>query len=174
MSKDLNDFFWEADFTFSKTFKSFAKMITQMLAQKNIIEPALKFLNGDEKSGSSGLIGQALKGLSSLFGGGTTPLPFFGAAEYMVPAFDTGGMMGSDGGKKAFPAIVHEMIGTAPQMSSLFGAKKEPTNTNIYIHAIDSQSFTEMIKKNPAGIITVVSDAMTNKTGLRQTMRVTM
>ena len=184
-AKTMNDMFWSADFSFKETLKSFAMMLTEMLNRKFVAEPFLKFaektLFGETQKGG-GSVGGLLSSLGGafggLFGGGTVAMDTssFGAGSFdpKISSFDTGGLMGSDGMKKPFPAIVHagEVIGTPDQMSSLYGNNKAaaPQTTNIFINAVDSKSFTEMIKNNPAGIISVIGEAMTGNTGLRQIM----
>jgi len=46
--------------------------------------------------------------------------------------------------------------------------------TTIIINAIDSKSFAEVVKRNPQSIVTVIDDALKDRTGLRDTMRSTL
>ena len=46
--------------------------------------------------------------------------------------------------------------------------------TTIIINAIDSKSFAEVVKRNPQSIVTVIGDAMKDRTGLRNVMKGTM
>ena len=46
--------------------------------------------------------------------------------------------------------------------------------TTIFINAVDSKSFDDMIRRNPGSIVKVVGDAMTSNASLRSTMRKTM
>ena len=165
-SSELNDLFWDSDATFQDIGRSYFKMLSQMLVQKQAIEPLLKF--------SSDGIEKGFSFLGSLFssGSGSASVPWISPAG--VPHFDTGGMMGSDGQKKGFPAVLHEgeVVGTPDQMSRMFDSKSSVIN--IYINAVDAGSFDALVKKNPGSIISVVSSAMTGNTTLRQTMRGTI
>jgi len=66
MSKDLNDIMWGADLTFGSMLESFAKMITQMVLQIQVVEPLIKSMT----TGSGGGIGGFLTSIgTSLIGG---------------------------------------------------------------------------------------------------------
>ena len=171
-SRTLNDMVWGAETSFESIAESFSKMLTQMLLQKYTVEPFFKFLTGDEKKkGDSGFLGTITSGLSGLFGGGVSSGTF---DPFSLISFDTGGVMGGDGKKKGFPAIVHagEEIGTPGQMMARYGDQKSANQTtNVFIYANDAKSFAD---QNSSTIISIVEKAMTGNTGLRQTMRGTI
>lgn len=48
-SNTLNELLWGAETTFGDLLKSFAKMLTQMVIQKKLIEPLLEFTFGNDK-----------------------------------------------------------------------------------------------------------------------------
>lgn len=110
-SRSLNDALWEADFTFGNIAKSFAKMITQMAIQLQIIDPLLKKVFS--ASGSGG--GFWEKFLQSLGGAaGTTSAGGAASSEWAWLATTTeasvmhgGGTVGAIGvPRKTVPATV--------------------------------------------------------------------
>jgi phage-related minor tail protein len=81
-SGTLNDALWEADFSFGNIAKSFAKMITQMVIQTQIIQPLLKSVFGGSGGGGmdwGSLISKGVGAIGSVFGGGA-------GASFEVPA----------------------------------------------------------------------------------------
>jgi len=105
MSKDLNDFFWEADFTFSETFKSFGKMITQMIIQMKVIQPLYTSLFGTSSSSGGGLLSSLWSSVSGLFSGGSS-------SGYV--GFHSGGVVGSGEGSTRF-GINPSVFNNAPR-----------------------------------------------------------
>ena len=192
----LNEMFWGAETTFGSILKSFAKMITQMIIQKSIIEPM--FSGG---SSGKGLIGGLISGGLGLLGGGfTSTSPALTAAQAGIPntttlwkkggaflngiadysnqivntptrfAFASGAGLMGEAGSEAIMPLTRTSDGD-------LGVKTQGGNdqaTTIIINAIDSKSFAEVVKRNPQSIVTVIGDAMKDRTGLRNVMKGTM
>ncbi len=53
-SKSLNDMLWGSKITFQGILEEFAKMLTQMVIQKKLVEPMFEFVFGNEKTGQKG------------------------------------------------------------------------------------------------------------------------
>lgn len=71
LSSELNDALWESEFTFDSMAKAFGKMITQMMIEKQVIEPFMQN-SGDwwEKAGN--WIGNYFSGGGGAGGGGSS------------------------------------------------------------------------------------------------------
>lgn len=94
-SESLNEALWDADFSFGNIAKSFAKMITQMVIQTQIIQPLLKSVFGAGGGGGSvdwfGLVLKGAGAISGAFGGGG------GAGGYTGAEMDTMTWLGKGG-----------------------------------------------------------------------------
>ena len=186
-SGTLNEMLWGAETTFGDILKSFGKMITQMLIQKSLIEP---LFSGGSKGG---LLSGLITGASSLFSGGGVTSSM--EAGNMLPVMANGGVF--PGGISGFSnGIVNRptrfnfaqgagLMGEAGAEAIMpltrtsdgdLGVKAEGGGgeTTIIINAIDSKSFAEVVKRNPQSIVTVIDDALKDRTGLRDTMRSTL
>jgi len=104
MSSEVNDFFWEADFSFSNTFKSFSKMITQMIIQMKIVQPLYTSLFGTSSS-SGGLLNSLWSGVTGLFSGGSS-------SGYV--GFHSGGVVGSGEGTMRY-GVSPSVFNNAPR-----------------------------------------------------------
>ena len=194
-SGTLNEMLWGAETTFGDILKSFGKMITQMMIQKSIIEPM--FSGG---SSGKGLLGGLLSaGIGALGGGFTSTSPFTTAAQQGISNVTTlwgnggafpGGISGFSNGIVNKPTRFNfasgaGLMGEAGAEAIMpltrtsdgdLGVKTEGGGggTAIIINAIDSKSFAEVVKRNPQSIVTVIDDALKDRTGLRDTMRSTL
>jgi len=177
-SSTLTDMVWGAESSFKDIARSFGKMLTQMSIQIGIIDPISKLF----KSGGSAGLGDFFKSMLSfdMFGGSTSYMASTGGGPgSFQPHFATGGMMGYDGTKKPFPAVVHsgEVIGTPNQMSDMYGDQKQGETQNNYtinINALDSKSFDETMKRNPATFISIIDENIAGSGQLRDTIRGTL
>jgi hypothetical protein len=181
-SSTLNDMLWGAEVTFRSILESFAKMITQMMIQKQIIDPMF--------GGSSGWFGATLGWLSGLGGGGapggTGPITvaaqggifpdgISGYSNQIVNkptqfAFARGaGLMGERG-----PEAIMPLTRTPSGDLGVKAENGKGSGSIIVIVANDAQSFADMVQRNPESIVSVVGDAMQDRTGLRDIMRDTI
>jgi tape measure domain-containing protein len=195
-ASNLNDMLWETEVTFEGIARSFAKMITQMMLQKSVIEP----LFGSGDSGDGGLFGMLLKNIvgSFSFGGGSvvgdgTSVSSNYAGHVQL---HTGGIAGSGEGKTVYgvnPAVFvgapkfhtglmpdefaavlkkGEGVFTQGQMRALGGMVANNSNRSQQpiiinnISAVDTQSFADAIKRNPHAVNTVVADSIKGNTEL--------
>lgn len=128
-SSSLNDMLWGADLTFASIAESFAKMVTEMAIQQMIVQPFMGWLGG--------------------LGGSGGGLSFGNFDPFNLISFDTGGMMGDDGKKKPFPAIVHsgEVIGTPKQMAELYGGQGDGSGSGS--GSADSRPAINLTVVNP-------------------------
>ena len=182
-SGTLNDMLWGAEVTFKSIFESFAKMITQMLIQKHLIDNM--FSGG---GGGGGWFGAALGFLGSLGGGasgnGTGPITNVaqggifpsGINAYSNQIVDRptqfafargSGLMGEAGPEAVMP------LTRTP--SGDLGVKTEGTGApTIIIVANDAKSFADMVNRNPEAITIVVGDALREHGDLLNTVRETI
>lgn len=175
----LNDALWGAELTFAQIAESFGRMITQMLIQEAMLK-TIKLIGG---IGAGAAAGPAHVGA-----GGTTA---FGMAQGGV--INNGAMMAYAKGGIVNQPTVFPMANGAGLMGEAgaegilpltrmsggdLGVKSEGNNggqtVNIMINAVDSQSFSEAIERNPGAVVEVVSNALEENTGLRQSIRNTI
>ncbi|MBW2645087.1 MAG: phage tail tape measure protein [Deltaproteobacteria bacterium] len=175
-SSTLNDMLWGSETTFEAIAESFAQMVTQMLIQKYLIEKMFG------KGGGGGWFGITLKAVGTALGGsklfsakgnafeGGNLLPFAKGGIVSLPTVfpmaQGAGLMGEDG-----PEAVMPLKRTS---SGDLGVVSNGGGTTIIINAIDSKSFSEVVKRNPGSIVTVVNDALENRSGLLDTIRGTI
>lgn len=123
VSSDINDMVWGADASFGKMGESFARMITQMIIQTQIMKPIMDDLTGGD-SGSGGWIGAIGSWVGSLFantyhtGGvvGETAVPSRSVSPSLfanAPRFHAG--LASD----EFPAILQRGETVIPRGGSM-------------------------------------------------------
>lgn len=181
-SSTLNDMLWGAEVTFRSIFESFAKMITQMMIQKSIIEPMF--------SEGGGWFGAALGWLSELGGGGVPggaglitvtaqggifPNGISGYSNQIVNtptqfSFARGsGLMGEAG-----PEAIMPLTRTSSGDLGVKTEGGEGGGSTIIIVANDAKSFGDMVSRNPESIIAVVGEALEGRTGLLDTIRTTI
>ena len=88
-----------------------------------------------------------------------------------VQTFASGGALFGEAGPEAIMPLTRTSGGD-------LGVKVDTTDqeavTNIYIQAVDAESFSEMVNNNPGAIVAVVNKAMKSNTSLRNTMRRTI
>jgi len=192
-SSTLNDMLWGAEVTFKSIAESFGKMITQMMIQKSVIEPMF--------GGGGGWLSLGMKAAGAWLSGGTTTIAGTGvntAAQQGIPniittwskggAFPEGinshsnqvvnkptrfsfakgaGLMGEAGPEAIMPLTRNS--------NGKLGVQSEGGGGNtIVVVANDAKSFADMVKRNPESIITVVNDALENRSGLLDTIRGTV
>jgi len=189
-SSTLNDMLWGSEVTFESIAESFAKMVTQMMIQKHLVEGMF----GGGSSSGSGWFGIALKAISGASGAsaggsfayqgpgqrfakgnafqGGNLLPFAQGGVVSLPTVfpmaQGAGLMGEAGPEAVMP-LKRTSSGDLGVVSSGEGG-----GTTIIINAIDSKSFAEVVKRNPGSIVTVINDALQNRTGLLDTIRGTI
>jgi len=172
-SSTLNDMLWGSEVTFESIAESFAKMVTQMMIQKYLIEGMF------DSDGEKGWISTALKFAGSLLpsakgnafqGGNLLPFAQGGVVSLptVFPMAQGAGLMGEAGPEAVMP-LKRTSSGDLGVVSSGEGG-----GTTIIINAIDSKSFAEVVKRNPGSIVTVINDALENRTGLLDTIRGTI
>ena len=188
-SGTLNDMLWGADVTFKSILESFAKMITQMLIQKHLIENMFS-------GGSGGWFGAALGFLGGLGGGapgnGTGPVTYAaqggifpggisGYSNQIVDAptqftFARGaGLMGESGPEVILPLARTPSGDLGVKSNSGTGTKEtEKDGSTIVIIANDAKSFADMVNRNPEAITIVVGDALREHGDLLNTIRETI
>jgi len=115
-SGSLNDMLWGADMTFSDILESFAKMITQMLLQKAVIEPL--FEEG------SGLLGGLFDVIGGLFSGGSAQGNVFDQGE-MVP-FGKGGAFETRNAERGTRIVPYANGGAFETRNSKLGTRIVP------------------------------------------------
>ncbi|MBW2647164.1 MAG: phage tail tape measure protein [Deltaproteobacteria bacterium] len=189
-SSTLNDMLWGSETTFEAIAESFAKMVTQMMIQKYLIE---KMFGG---GGGSGWFGISLKAISGIAGGGMAGPAHIGAGGTTAFGMAQGGVLErgnllpfAKGGIVSLPTVFPMAQGAGlmgeagpeavmPLKRTSSGDLGVVSNngggTTIIINAIDSKSFAEVVKRNPGSIVTVINDALENRTGLLDTIRGTV
>jgi tape measure domain-containing protein len=143
-SSQLNDLVWEADASFSQILKSFSKMITQMLIQKQVVEPILSNISFTGGGGTNA--GQAHTGgiVGSLDQQRTVPAGTFADA----PRYHTGGVVGDE---KPVVAKEGEGIFTPEQMAALAPARKGGGPTEVHVHGVDNADEVDVQRSGPDG-----------------------
>jgi cob(I)alamin adenosyltransferase len=95
-SAELNDMFWSADLTFSGILESFGRMLSQMVIQKQIVEPLLgagmNFLSG--LGGGAAPSGGGAEFGAKALGSGNFTLRHDGGP--IIPRFHTGGLLSDE------------------------------------------------------------------------------
>jgi lambda family phage tail tape measure protein len=187
----LNDMLWGAEVTFESILESFMQMITQMMIQKYIIET---MFTGD----GWGWIGSLLGAVGGEVGpgevepGGVEPITFAaqgaafsqGISGYSNKVVSTPTLFAFAEGIGLMGEAVPEAIMPLTRTSGGdLGVKAEirpisqpadERGATIVIIANDAKSFDDMVKRNPASIVSVVNDALEEHTGFRDTMRGTL
>jgi len=166
-TQTLTDIAWRADVSFESIFRSYARMLSEMLIKKKIVEPSLAFFAGGESSSSGGLFEGFFSGITKMFGDSQSfdPLNMISFGNGGVINEHVVGVGMSSGKSYEFGENGSEVVlpnGTSPGDGSV---------TNINIYAVDSKSFEDMVFQNPGAVVTVVSQALTGNTGLRQTIK---
>jgi len=190
-SSTLNDMLWGSEVTFESIAESFAKMVTQMMIQKHLVEG---LFGGD---GGGGWFGVALKAIGGIAGGGVSGPSHVGAGGTTAFGLAQGGVLEggnvlpfAKGGVVSLPTVFPMAQGAGlmgeagpeavmPLKRTSSGdlgvvSSGEGGGTTIIINAIDSKSFAEVVKRNPGSIVTVINDALEGRTGLLDTIRGTI
>jgi len=178
-SGTLNDMLWGAETTFADIATSFGKMLTQMVIQKEIMEPALKLFSGGGSGGGFDL-GGILKGIGGVFTGASDvpayePGPFdFSMAGGGVINEHVVGLGLATGKSYQFGESGSEVV--IPGMGKNQGENNSQgsSTTNIFIYANDAKSFDDMIRRNPGSIISIVSDNISESGSLRHVIGATL
>lgn len=182
-SNTLNDMLWGAEITFKEIAESFGRMITQMMIQKSIIEPmfekgggwfgALLGAAGGFLKGPGGGLSAGGEGLMYTAQGGAFPggIDIYSNQVVKKPtqfAFAFGAGLMGEAGPEAIMPLTRTPDGD-------LGVKTEGGgDTNIMIIANDAKSFADMVKRNPESIVTVVGEALEERTGLRDIIMETL
>ncbi len=102
MAKDLNDVVWGADLSFSTIGESFAKMITQMIIQMQVVKPLMESLFPTDDKGKS-ISGGGLSGFITT------------AGSWLGSFFHEGGTVGSSAPTHSFSP---SLFANAPRFHS--------------------------------------------------------
>lgn len=170
----IAEFATNGKFSFRDMIQSMIKDLISFMAYQTLLKPLFGALSGG-MSGGGGII-QALGGAVVDVGhsGGIVGSSGFGNGKRSIPAamFAFAPRLHSGLRPDEFPAILQKGEAVIPK--DQVGGQQSGGNYNITINAVDTRSFSEYIRRNPAPIIEAVNRNVRGNGMLRGAIRGTM
>lgn len=174
-SSTMNDMYWGAETSFAQILESFGKMITQMLIQKQLVEPLVGSISGLFTGGVDSAISSAITSNPSIFANGGI---MTSNGQLPLRAYAAGGIANSPQVSVFGEGSMAEAYVPLPDGRSIpvtMNSNQQPVKPqNIKVEIVNEsneqlQTKSAEVTQDPSGmILSIVIDGITrNKMGMR-------